>query len=269
MNSAAQTVLSKEELEQTARAFSSLDTQTILTALIYLAAGLLVTYIVLHILEHMVKRGRLEKTAGHFLVVFLRVFLILLTFIITLDRLGLPVNSLVALLSMFALAVSLSVQNVMSNVVNGIVILVNKPFRAGDFIETGSVSGTVRDINLVYTRVVTVDNRMVMVPNSAVSTAQITNYAALSSRRLEVTVRVSMEEKDQAVMDALTEAADRAVKGLPPGEEPPEVMPAAFDGPNIKFSVRVWVPSEDYRRVNKRLLLTVREVFGERGIRMV
>ena len=88
---------------------------------------------------------KLEKTAGHFLVVFLRVFLLLLTFIITLDRLAMPVTSLVALLSMFALAVSLSVQNVMSNVVNGIVILVNKPFKAGDFIQAGSVSGTVKD----------------------------------------------------------------------------------------------------------------------------
>ncbi len=271
MNSAAQTVLSKEELEQTAQAISSLNTKTILTALVYLLGGLIITYIILQILRHMVKRGRLEKTAGHFLVVFLRVFLILLTFIITLDRLGLPVNSLVALLSMFALAVSLSVQNVMSNAVNGIVILINKPFRAGDFIDAGSISGTVKDINLVYTRVVTVDNRLVMVPNSAVSTAQVTNYSVLPSRRLEVDVRVGMAEKDQAVMAALLEAAKRATEGetAAADAEPPEVMPIGFDGPNIRFAVRVWTPAADYRRINKKLMLAIREVFEERGIKMV
>ncbi len=269
MLTSALTVIDPKELDQATRAFSSMDTKTVVTALIYLVGGIVITQAVLHILKRLMKKDRLEKTAGHFLVVFLRAFLLLLTFIITLDRLGLPVNSLVALISMFALAVSLSVQNVMSNVVNGIVILINKPFRAGDFIETGALSGTVKDINLVYTRVVTVDNRLVMVPNSAVSSAQITNYSVLPSRRLEVTVRVGMGENDHAVMEALLEAAKRALEGQKDGGcEPPEAMPTAFDGPNIRFTVRVWTSADNYRRVNKRLLLAIREVFGEREIRM-
>ena len=270
MFTTALTVIDPNELEQATQAISALDAKTAITALCYLVGGIVVTKIILQILKRLMKKERLEKTAGHFLVVFLRVFLLLLTFIITLDRLGLPVNSLVALLSMFALAVSLSVQNVMSNVVNGIVILINKPFRAGDFIETGSVSGTVKDINLVYTRVVTVDNRLVMVPNSSVSSAQVTNFSVLPVRRLEVTVRVSMAEDDHAVMDALLEAAKRAMPDCTDEKcEAPEAMPTAFDGPNIRFSVRVWTSSEDYRRVNKKLLLSVREVFAERGIKMV
>ena len=270
MSSAAQSLLTPEEMEMATRAISEMNTKTILTALLYLLAGICITYIILHILKRMVKKGRLEKTAGHFLVVFLRVFLLLLTLIITLDRLNLPVTSLVALLSMFALAVSLSVQNVMSNVVNGIVILVNKPFRAGDFIETGSVSGTVRDITLVYTRLVTVDNRMIMVPNSTVSTAQITNYSMMPARRLEASVRVGMTEKDEDVLAALLEAARRASEnGTDKAGEPPEAVPVAFDGPNIRFAVRLWVPAADYRRVNKKLLLAIREVFSERGIKMV
>lgn len=164
MFTSALPVIDPKDLEQATRAISSLDVRTAVTALCCLAGGIAVTQVILQILKRLMKKDRLEKTAGHFLVVFLRVFLLLLTFIITLDRLGMPVTSLVALLSMFALAVSLSVQNVMSNVVNSIVILVNKPFRAGDFIEAGAVSGTVKDINLVYTRVVTVDNRLVMAP---------------------------------------------------------------------------------------------------------
>ena len=270
MFTSALTVIDPKDLEQATRAISSMNVKTAVTALCCLAGGIAVTQIILHILKRLMKKDRLEKTAGHFLVVFLRVFLLLLTFIITLDRLGLPVTSLVALLSMFALAVSLSVQNVMSNVVNGIVILVNKPFRAGDFIETGAVSGTVKDINLVYTRVVTVDNRLVMVPNSAVSSAQVTNYSVLPVRRLEVSVRVSMAENDRAVMDALLAAAKRAMPECEDEKcELPEAMPVAFDGPNIRFAVRVWTPSADYRRVNKKLLLSVREVFAERGIKMV
>ena len=270
MSIATQSVFSPQDLELASKALSALDWKTILTALVYLMGGILVTTVILHILKRLVKAGRLEKTAGHFLVVFLRVFLLLLTFIITLDRLAMPVTSLVALLSMFALAVSLSVQNVMSNVVNGIVILVNKPFKAGDFIQAGSVSGTVKDINLVYTRVITTDNRMVMVPNSSVSTAQIINYSLLPARRLEVSVRVSMTENDGEVLKALLEAARRALEGETQEEaNPPESMPIAFDAANIKFAVRVWVPSCDYRKINKKLLLSIREVFTERGIKMV
>ncbi len=270
MSNAAQTLLTSEEIERTAQALSSLNLLSVIIALIYLLAGIVITWIILSILKKLIKNGKLEKTAGHFLVVFLRVFLLLLTFIITLDRLGLPVNSLVALISMFALAVSLSVQNVMSNVVNGIVILVNKPFRAGDYIETGAISGTVRDITLVYTRLVTVDNRLVMVPNGSLSAAQITNYSQMPTRRLEVAVRVPRDGKDREVPDALLEAARRVTEGeTAQGCEPPEALPVAFDGPNIRFAVRVWVPAEAYRRVNKKLLLSIGEVFDERGIRMV
>ena len=145
-------------------------------ALLVLAIGWVVIQIVLRLARRASARlPKANKALGDFLIQALRILLYFMLLTTALAQLGVPVTSMVAVISLLALAVSLSVQNLLTDVVSGITVLASHPFAVGDWIETPAVSGTVDTIGLLYTQLITAAKRLILVPNSQVAGTHITN----------------------------------------------------------------------------------------------
>lgn len=209
---------------------------------------------------HIDERVRRYSLAG------IRIVLWILLVLIVADQLGIPVTSLIALLSVFSLAVSLAVQSVLSNIAGGIVIMLNKPFKEGDYIETSSGSGEVRDITLNYTYLETFDGQRVVVPNSSLSTDRIINYSTLGKRRVVIKVTASYDAPTETVRQACFAAIARTNFVL---EDPaPEVWLSNYGESSIEYTVRAWCKPTQYGDVLFPLTANLRETFAEAGVEM-
>ena len=124
--------------------------------------------------------------------------------LIVASTLGIDVTSIVALASVLTLALSLALQNMVSNIIGGFTILYTQPFHSGDYVEIAGQSGTVQEINMTYTKLTTPDNKVISIPNSAVVAAQIVNYSAEETRRVSIDVSVGQEVAPQKVIDAVS-----------------------------------------------------------------
>ena len=165
--------------------------QRLVPGLILLVAGILAIRIILRLVGGMLVRSKLEKAAHTLIRSVVRITLYVLLLLTLASYLGIDVTSIVALASVLTLAVSLAVQNALANVFGGFTLLCTHPFATGDFVEIAGQSGTVREIGLTYTKMTTGDNKLIAVPNSAVTTAQIINYTTLGRRRVDVVVSAS------------------------------------------------------------------------------
>lgn len=230
------------------------------------AVGLLVIRLVLKVLDGILERSKtLERLRGYIRSAVKAVLLFLLALTVV-SALGVDVTAVIALFSVAGLAVSLALQNTLANLAGGIMLLVSHPFDSGDYVETDSVQGTVTGMDLVYTAITTVDNKVIYIPNSQLSAAKIINYNRLGRRRLEATYNVSYDIPTQQVKEALKQAMSQFPQLL--AEPAPEIYLSKFGESSITYLVRAWVSSSDYWTVYYSLQETVRDVFEERGVRM-
>lgn len=196
-----------------------------------------------------------------------KALLLFLTALIVLTCLGVPVTSLIAAMSVVGVAVSLSVQNFLSNVAGGFQLLGSHPFEVGDFVDAGGCSGTVTEIGLFYTKMTTPDNKLVQIPNSSVVLSNIVNYSSQSTRRVDLTVGVSYDAEPASVSRVLTDTL-LAHPGVL-REPPPSVRVSGY-GPNaVQYAVRGWCDNDRYWEVYHDLLEAVRPALASHGISMV
>ena len=240
---------------------------TLLPAIFVLAVCLLLIKVAMNIVNKMLERSHIEKSLHAFLRSAVRIALYTLTALIVADKLGIPVTSLVAALSIFGLAVSLAVQNSLSNLAGGIMVLVSKPFIVGDFVEAGGVSGTVAEIGLAYTKIITVDNKVINCPNSEISASKIINYTHEKSRRVDISVGASYDAPVKDVLEALIACGYKHEDVMTPGKEPFAAVTEYMDS-CIQYTLRVWVNTEAYWDVYFALLQEVKEEFDARSIEM-
>ena len=234
-------------------------------ALITLVIGILVIRLVLKFLKRALEKSHLEKAAHSLILSLAQVTLYLLLGLIVASALGLDVTGVVALASVLTLAVSLSLQNMLANVFGGFTILTNHPFSSGDFVEISGQSGTVLEIGMTYTRLTTPDNKVISIPNNAVVGAQIVNYSANDTRRVDIEVSASYDAPPQKVLEALIQAGtvEKALSD-----------PAPFSGISgygesaIAYTLRVWVKTADYWDVFFEVNQRIKAVFEEQGIEM-
>ena len=167
------TEVTTEDAQETIQAlggfFHDLSLRKLLTILLLIVGCLAAMKIILAVLDRTFRRLELERGLHTFLHAALRLVLWLLTACIVLDYIGVPMTSLVALVGVIGLAVSLAIQGTLANLAGGIQVLVSKPFKAGDYVEAGGVSGTVKEVGLAYTKLATVDNKVISVPNGQIS----------------------------------------------------------------------------------------------------
>ena len=180
--------------------------------------------------------------------------------------LDVDVTSVIAVLSVAGLAVSMALQNTLSNLAGGLVLLVTKPFGPGDYVEADGVSGTVAAVNMAYTIFHTPDNKEIFVPNSQLAAVKIINYNALGKRRLDLKFSASYDASTQRVRDAILEAVSALPQIL--DDPAPAVYLSEYQASSIQYLLRLWTRSEDYWEVYYALLEGVRESFARHGVEM-
>ena len=153
-----------------------------LHAVLVLVIGLLIIRVVTKLLQGGLEKSHLEKAAHSLILSLAKVAMYILLGLSVASSLDIDVTGIVALASVLTLAVSLSLQNMLTNVIGGFTILSTHPFHSGDYVEIAGQSGTVQEINMTYTRLATFDNKLISIPNSAVVAAQIVNYSAADTR---------------------------------------------------------------------------------------
>ena len=234
-------------------------------AVIVLAIGALAIRIVMKIIHVTLEKSRLEKAAHSLITSLAKAAMYILLGLIVASTLGIDVTSIVALASVLTLALSLALQNMVSNIIGGFTILYTHPFHSGDYVEIAGQGGTVKEINMTYTMLATPDNKLISIPNSAVVAAQIINYSASETRRVEVLVSASYTVPTQKVIDALVLAGtvDNALL-----EPAPMAVVAGYGESAIQYSLRIWVKNADYWDVYFAVNQRVKTIFDEQGIAM-
>jgi small conductance mechanosensitive channel len=152
-----------------------------------------------------------------------------------------------------------------SNIIDGFTILYTQPFHSGDYVEIAGQAGTVREINMTYTQMTTPDNKVISIPNSAVVAAQIVNYSAAETRRVEVVVSASYDAPTQKVLDALVLAGTVDDVLLDPA---PRAVITAYGDSAISYSLRLWVKNPDYWDVYFQVNQRVKDIFDQQEIEM-
>ena len=189
-----------------------------------------------------------------------------LTIIIVAGAFGINATSLVAVLSVAGLALSLSVQNLLTNFFSGIMLLINKPFKEGEFVELGDKVGTVKNIGFFNTVLNTPDNISITIPNGDLTSAAVKNYSLEQNRRVDLTFSASYDEPTEAVKKAIEDAIAMDSRIL--ADPAPFVRILSYDASSIKYVVRVWAKNADYWDVYFNLNEHVRDAFANNGVKM-
>ena len=234
----------------------------LLLAVICLAA----IKLILRLVDKGFSKSHLDPTLQKLLRIAIKALLLFIAVVVVLGYLNIPVTSLVAILSVVGVAVSLSVQNFLSNVIGGLQLMASKPFTEGDFVEMGGCSGTVADIGLFYTKLHTGDKKLVQIPNSAIVSANITNYSCEELRRVDISISASYDDSTEHVRDVLL----RMAKEHPLAKADPEPVAhvAAFNANDIAYTLRVWCENGDYWTVYFDLMDAMQSTFEKEGISM-
>jgi small conductance mechanosensitive channel len=235
----------------------------IIPFILILLVGLIVTRIITTIVNKALSKSKLEKAAHGLIKSLVRAVLFLLLGLIAASSLGIDVTGIIALASVLTLAVSLSVQNALTNVIGGITLLYTKPFKSGDFVEIAAESGTVQEIGMSYTKLQTPDNKIIYIPNSAVVSADIINYTVSGTRRVDFIVSASYNTPTQTVIQALHEAAK--VPGVLTDPAPFAAL-NRYGENSIEYTLRVWTAAENYWDVNFAVNENIREAFQKGGV---
>ncbi|MBQ8960347.1 MAG: mechanosensitive ion channel family protein [Ruminococcus sp.] len=239
---------------------------SLITAAIILVLGLLLVKLVSLVVSKTMRRSNVNEAARSFLVSFIRIVLYLVLAAIVLSLLKVPMSSIVTIFGAVGLAISLALQNCLSNLAGGFIILFSKPFSAGDLVEVDGTVGTVRSISILYTQLQTFDSKTVFIPNGKVSDAKIINYTDTPSRRIELTFDISYDS-DYSVARALILTYISENSRIMKSPEP-IVRMSAHKSSSVAIDVFVWVRNEDYLDIRYSLIEAIKETFDSHGIRI-
>ena len=238
----------------------------ILKFVLFVIFGAIVIRVALTIIRRAVnnEKSRLKGAAGNFLVSVIKAALVALYCIILLSMLGVDTTSLVAIFSVLTLAISLAVQSVIANLASGMMLVTNKPFEEGDFVDIGGSSGTVETITMSCTKLRTGDNKIIVIPNSNITTSTIINYSTKDTRRLDLTFSAAYGTDINKVKKVLFGVIEKHSEILT--DPAPFVRLSEHGDSALDFLVRVWVKQADYWSVNFDLKEEVLVAFEENGI---
>ena len=237
----------------------------LLTALIILAAGILLVRWICSFSRKMLKRSKLDPTLHNFIVsIICAVLYIVLGIIVVTVLAPSAAGSLIALFGVFGLAVSLAVKDSLANLAGGMSVLFTKPFALGDYVRINGNEGTIQEIRLNYTILKTFDNKVVHIPNGDVAKAEIVNFTYEPTRRLDLVFSIGYGDD--------FEKAKRIIRGalgdtpLAHRDPEPVVRMSEHGDSAIKIACRVWVDTPDYWTLNFDLLEEVKRRFDAEGI---
>ena len=236
----------------------------ILSALVILFIGNIITKSIANGVAKMLRRKDMDEAVVEFLHSLVRYLLFVIVLIAALGRVGVQTASVVAVIGAAGLAVGLALQGSLSNFAAGVLIVAFRPFKSGDFVEIGGVSGSVESIQVFSTILNTPDNKMVVVPNASVIGGPITNYSRHKTRRIDLVIGVSYDadlKHTKAVLNRVIEADDRILK-----DPEPTVGVLALADSSVNFAVRPWVKTSDYWAVYFDLMQAIKEELDKENI---
>ncbi|SHE62783.1 small conductance mechanosensitive channel [Psychroflexus salarius] len=217
---------------------------SIIGALVILILGLWLIKLVMGRIKKIMEKREVDPGVRGFALSILSVVLKILLFIFVISKLGVETTSFAAILAAAGLAIGLALQGSLSNFAGGVLIIMLKPFKVGDFIDAQGESGTVSDISIFYTYLTTVNNQRIVIPNGQLSNNKVTNYSHESSRRDVVTVGISYDsdiKKAREVLLNILSNDDRTLK-----DPAPVVFVGGLGDNSVDLSVRYWAKNEDF-----------------------
>ena len=237
---------------------------TVITAIIIYILGKIIAKLLISIVDKAMGRSRIDDTARGFLKSLLSIVFTAFVIVITLSTLGIPMTSIVTAIGAAGVAVALALQNSLSNVAGGFLILMTKPFAKGDYISTNGNEGTVEDISILSTKLLTIDNKVVFIPNSMVSGSTLVNFSREGKRRVDLVFSVSYKENfDEAKKIIRGVIAEHSLIMV---DEDVFVRVSALSASSVDITVRVWTKTADYWTVYFDLIEQVKTAFDKNGI---
>lgn len=233
-------------------------------ALLILLIGFKLTNVLTKKMSSAKAFDKIEASTRGFIQSIMGVVLKILVGITALAVLGVPMTSMIAVIGSCGLAIGLALQGSLSNIAGGFIILVFKPFSVGDYITSGEIAGTVEDIGIFHTKILTADNRRVIVPNATISNATLTNVSALQERRIDLTFTASYNCDIDLVEKTLISVCDAHELVLK--TPAPFARLSAHKESALEYTVRVWCNAKDYWTVYFDLIKNVKVEFDRAGI---
>ena len=239
--------------------------KSILVALLIYFIGRFVVKGLNVLLAKMLERRRVDPTIQSFLKSFVNILLTVLLLITVISALGVNTTSFAALLASVGLAFGMALSGNLQNLAGGLIVLLFKPFKVGDYIEAQGVAGVVREILIFHTIITTTDNKVIYLPNGSLSSGNIVNYSN-SQRRVDLTISVEYGEDADKVKSTLFELIEANDKVLRDAGHEPFVALSSLSNSSVDFTVRMWVEGVDYWTVFFGMQETIYKEFNRRGI---
>lgn len=236
----------------------------LISAFIILFAGLYIIKLINRFIRKLMVRRNLDPTLTRFLADILLWVLRVILFVSFISKLGIETSSFVAILGAMGLAVGLSLQGSLSNFAGGMLIILFKPFRVNDTIEAQGVTGTVSEIQIFVTKLITANNQTIFVPNGSLSNGNIINYSLQKIRRADLTIAISYDTDIKKVKAIIT----TVLKNNPKVLQTPaaEVSVKNLTDSAIQLAVRPWATNEDFGNVFSETLESCKQAFDTAGI---
>lgn len=238
--------------------------KNILAAVIVFIVGRFLISLLKRMMTSMMEKRKIEITIQTFLHSLVNILLNILLVIAVIGALGINTASFAALLASAGVAIGMALSGNLQNLAGGLIILLFKPYKIGDWIEAQGVSGSVAEIQIMHTLFTTVDNKVVYVPNGAMSSGTIINYSRKETRRIEWIVGVDYGEdidKVKNIIDTLIAADERILK-----EPAPYIALHALDSSSVNVTIRVWVPTAEYWNVYFDMNKKIYDEFNKQGV---
>ena len=245
---------------------NNITLRDLFSAGLILLVCLLVIRALMKLTRRLLANTKLDTRVQKYILSGAKLVLYIITVVIVADSLNINMTSLVALLSVGSLGITLAAEDILGNVAGGIVILSTRPFDLGDFVEGDGVSGTVDEINLNHTKLLTPDGQTVMVPNRSLSTSKITNYTRLGRRRVVVKVTASYDAPTEDVFAACRQAMAAVPQLL--ADPAPAVHLTNYGASSIEYTLYSWCAAADYWDCYFAVTENLRAAFAAHGVEM-
>lgn len=262
-------------MEAITNAIGSITISTVLSFVLELLMSAVVALLILFVGRKLIKwamklydkfteKSKIDQQVSVFLRRVINIALNVLLVILVVDYIGFETSSIMAAIGSAGLAIGLALQGSLSNFAGGVILLLLKPFKAGDFIDACGEQGTVQTVDIFYTKLLTADNKMVVIPNGALANANIENYSHEPKRRLDLSIGVEYSADINKVKSVLQSIADKHEMVLK--NEDVTIFISSFDASCITMGLRVWVASENYWTLKFEMMEDIKKTFEENDI---
>ncbi len=236
----------------------------LITAILIFYIGKWIAGVIARALRTVMEKNDVDATLTSFVSNLVRMTLLVFVVIAAITKLGVPSAQFVAVVGAAGLAVGLALQGSLANFAAGVLIVLFRPYKVGDFVEAAGISGSIEQVQILTTILKTPDNKQIVVPNSQIMSSIITNYSANPTRRVDMVVGVSYSDdldKVKAILEELVAADDRILK-----DPACTIAVSELADSSVNFVLRPWVNAADYWGVKFDLTETIKKRFDDEGI---